>query len=196
MNDSKTEPKTSEGPEQPVEAAEAQTPPGSDEQSQGGEPMGHDIEQLQTDVEQLRTQVLRTAADFENYRKRSAREKEEAVRYANASLLRQLIPILDNFELGLEAAAANPAAQDLVQGMKMVQKQLEELLRNQNVDKIDAVGKPFDPNLHEAITQEAHPEIPEGHVFKQLRPGYKMRDRLLRPSTVMVSSGPDSADAK
>ncbi len=148
--------------------------------------------QLQSDLERFRDLALRSQADFENYRKRSAREKEDAVKYANGTLLERLIPIVDNFELGLAAAAAAGSDKNspILAGMSMVAQQLNDLLADFGVTAIDATGQPFDPNLHEAIAQEHNPLVPEGKVIRQVRKGYKLKDRLLRPANVIVSKGP------
>ena len=144
--------------------------------------------QLQADIERFRDLALRSQADFDNYRKRSAREKEEAVRYANSNLLEKLIPIIDNFELGLAAAGKTENSQ-IVAGMSMVAKQLKDFLADFGVTAIDATGQTFDPNLHEAIAQEHDPKVPEGKVIRQVRKGFKLKDRLLRPANVIVSKG-------
>jgi molecular chaperone GrpE len=143
-----------------------------------------------SEVEKFRDLALRSRAELDNYRKRVVREKEEAIRYANSSLLESLLPILDNFELGLGAAKSTPEAAGIVQGLGMVRKQLEDFLRDHGVDTLDAEGKPFDPNLHEAVAQESSAEVPEGNVIRQLRRGFKLKDRLIRPATVVVSKGP------
>ncbi len=145
---------------------------------------------LQADFERFKDLALRTQADFDNYRKRAAREKEDAVKYANGSFLERLIPILDNFELGLQAARSTAENSPILAGMDMVAKQLHDFLLGQGVEPIVTEGAKFDPNLHEAVAQEESAEVPEGVVLRQLRRGYKLRDRLLRPSTVVVSKGP------
>ena len=133
--------------------------------------------------------ALRAQADFENFRKRAAREKEEALRYANNGLLERLLPVLDNFDLGMMAARQTAGAETIVTGMGMVQRQMEDFLRDAGVTTIDATGAKFDPHLHEALGHEASAEVPEGHVVRQLRKGYKLKDRLLRPANVFVSNG-------
>ena len=133
--------------------------------------------------------ALRAAADLDNYRKRSIREKEEAIRYANSALLEKLLPVLDNFELGLEAAKTAQDPASIVQGMAMVEKQLRDFLTSHGVELIPAEGEAFDPTRHEAVAQEPSREIPEGRVVRQMRKGYKLKDRILRASTVTVSKG-------
>ena len=145
---------------------------------------------LQADLDRFRDLAMRSRADFENYKKRSAREKEEAVKYANTSLLEKLVSIADNFELGLEAARGEGETSPIYSGMNLVLKQLQDFLAENGLRPIDAVGQKFDPNLHEAIAHEPSSEVPEGVVIRQTRRGYRLKDRLLRPSAVVVSSGP------
>lgn len=149
-----------------------------------------ETEGLQADLDRFRDLALRSQADFENYKKRSAREKEEAIKYANSSLLEKLVSIIDNFELGLEAARGEGEKSPIFSGMNMVLKQLMDFLADSGLQPIDAVGQKFDPNLHEAIAHEQSEEVAEGLVIRQTRRGYKLKDRLLRPSSVVVSSGP------
>jgi molecular chaperone GrpE len=144
---------------------------------------------LQADLDRFRDLALRSQADFENYKKRAAREKEDAVKYANSSLLQRLVSILDNFELGLAAAKTESEHSPIYSGMVLVQKQLNDLLEENGLQAIEAEGKKFDPNLHEAIAHEPS-ESAEGTVIRQARRGYRFKDRLLRPARVVVSSGP------
>src|SRR5882724_4503841 len=144
---------------------------------------------LQADLDRFRDLALRSQADFENYKKRAAREKEDAVKYANSALLQRLVSILDNFELGLAAAKTEGEQSPVYFGMVLVQKQLNDLLEENGLQAIEAEGKKFDPNLHEAIAHEPS-ESPEGTVIRQARRGHRFKDRLLRPARVVVSSGP------
>jgi len=143
---------------------------------------------LKADLETYKDLALRARADLDNYRKRMAREKE-ATRYANATFLERLIPILDNFEFGLQAAKSGSSDSAVLDGMTMVYKQLQDFLAGSGVETVDATGQKFDPNLHEAIAQEDHPEAEEGTVVRQIRKGYKLRDRLIRPANVVVAKG-------
>jgi molecular chaperone GrpE len=148
------------------------------------------LDQLRADLDRFRDLAMRSAADLENYRKRASREKEDAVKYANAAFLERLVPILDNFELGLTAAKAEKGAAAIVAGLEMVARQLQDFLTACGVEPVNAdPGTPFDPNVHEAIGQHEHAEIAEGGVIQQMRRGFKLRDRLLRPATVLVSKG-------
>jgi molecular chaperone GrpE len=146
---------------------------------------------LQADLDRFRDLALRSQADFENYKKRCAREKEDAVKYANSSLLERLVAIVDNFELGLEAARDEGEQSPIYSGMTLVLKQLRDFLAENGLQAIEAEGKKFDPNLHEAIAHEPS-RLSEGTVVRQTRRGYRFKDRLLRPSSVVVSSGPVS----
>jgi molecular chaperone GrpE len=147
---------------------------------------------LQADLDRFRDLALRSQADFENYKKRSAREKDEAVKYANSSLLERLVAIVDNFELGLSAAREQSDHSPIYSGMTLVLKQLTEFLADNGLQPIEAVGEKFDPNLHEAIAHEPSSDAPEGTVIRQVRRGYRFKDRLLRPATVVVSAGPST----
>ncbi len=176
---------------QPNDAPEsrgAQTAVAPDPGSENGEQ--DPTASLQADLDRFRDLAQRTQADFENYKKRTAREKEESIKYANSSLLERLIAIIDNFELGLSAAKSEGEKSPIYAGMSMVLKQLTDFLGDNGLQPIDAEGQKFDPNLHEAIAHEASDVVPEEVVIRQMRRGYKMKDRLLRPSSVVVSSGP------
>lgn len=148
------------------------------------------------ELAETRDQMLRLRADFDNFRKRLQKDKDDAVRFANESLIGDLLPILDNFELGLKAAASAADAQGILQGMTMVKSQLERLLTDYGVQPIDALHQPFDPHLHEAVGQQPSADHPEGTVLAQHRRGYRLHDRLLRPATVVVAqAAPTSTPA-
>jgi molecular chaperone GrpE len=136
--------------------------------------------------------LVRVSADFDNYKKRAAREREEATRYANKSLLEKLVPILDNLEAALGAANSVPggASEALTTGVGMTYNQLRSVLADAGLEEIDAAGKPFDPNWHEAVSQQPSAEVPEGTVLQQLRKGFKLKERLIRPATVVVAKKP------
>jgi molecular chaperone GrpE len=137
--------------------------------------------------------LLRTAADFENFKKRAARERQEGIRFANESLIEKLVPVLDNFDQAMAAAAqvgAADSATSLQAGIAMILQQLKTVLKEAGLEEIDATGRPFDPNWHEAVSQKETTEVPDGYVVQQLRKGYKLRDRLLRPAGVVVARKP------
>jgi molecular chaperone GrpE len=133
---------------------------------------------------------LHLAADFDNYKKRAARERQDAVTFANEALLKKLIPTLDAFEMALAAAKPDPASQSLRDGIVMVSKQFKSTLAQADLEEIDATGAMFDPASHEALSQQENGEVPEGRVLQQLRKGYKFRNRLIRPAGVIVAKKP------
>ena len=133
--------------------------------------------------------LLRISADFDNYKKRATRERQDATRYANENLLAKLIPILDNLEMALAtpSGAQTNTGDALKTGVSMVYNQLRSVLSEVGLEEIDATGQPFDPNLHEAVSQQAAADVPEGHVLQQIRKGYKLKERLIRPASVVVA---------
>jgi len=137
-------------------------------------------------------QLLRSTADFDNFRKRAARERQDAIKFANESLLQKLIPVLDNFDMAIAAGgdSKHEAVQSLQAGVNMILSQLRGALTEAGLEEIDAAGRKFDPNFHEAVSQQETADVPEGHVVQQLRKGYKLRERLLRPATVIVAKKP------
>ena len=155
-------------------------------------PTAEQIEELQSraaKADEHWERLLRTTADLDNFKKRAAREKIESAQYATFSLLQKVLPVLDNFEMAL-AAAQNAEGNKLASfqsGVVMIQQQLKSALVESGLEEIDAAGKPFDPNFHEAVSEQESTNIPEGHVLQQLRKGYKFKDRLLRPATVIVA---------
>lgn len=140
--------------------------------------------------------LLRNTAEFDNYKKRAARERQDAIKFANEGLLHKLLPILDNLEAALatvQSGKGDNNVQSLLTGVNMIQQQLRAVLADAGLEEVDATGKPFDPNLHEAVSQTETEEHPEGHVAQQLRKGYKLKERLLRPATVVVAKAPEAA---
>ena len=138
--------------------------------------------------------LLRTTADFDNFKKRAARERIEAAQNASLALIQKLLPILDGFDMAQTAAqkAQGDKLASLQTGVAMIQAQLKGFINDAGVEEVDATGKPFDPALHEAISEQESAGVPEGQVLQQLRKGYKMRDRLLRPATVIVAKKPET----
>jgi molecular chaperone GrpE len=151
-----------------------------------------DLKQRAAKADENWDRLLRATADFENYKKRGQREKQEAIKYANESLLERLIPVLDTFDRAMAATQNGdaPAIQSLQAGITMVHQQLKSVLADAGLEEVDASDKPFDPNAHEAVSQKESVEVPEGTVVQQLRKGYKLSGRLLRPASVIVSHRP------
>jgi molecular chaperone GrpE len=136
--------------------------------------------------------LLRTTADFENFKKRAARERIETAQSAAAAVIQKLLPVLDHIEMAQASAqsAQGDKLASLQAGVAMIQQQLKTVLTETGLEEIDAAGKPFDPALHEAVSQQETSEFPEGHVSQQLRKGYKLKERLLRPAAVVVAKKP------
>ena len=154
-----------------------------------------EIEQLKGQADKAKEYhdlLLRTAAEFDNYKKRVVREKQESAKLANEGILQKLIPVLDNFEMALAATGNNQnvSVQSVQTGVNMILQQLKGVLKDSGLEEIDANGQKFDPNLHEALSQQESSEVAEGQVLQQLRRGYKLRDRLLRPAGVIVAKSP------
>lgn len=168
-----------------------ETPETTEAATAGTAPEGEapSLETMQAELDRFRDLAARSAADFENYRKRVAREREDALKANTSALLSRLLPVLDNFELGLQAAR-NEGSEGVVIGFEIVSRQLADFMASNGVEVIDAVGQKFDPNLHDALGQEASDTVPEGEVIRQTRKGYKLKDRLIRPANVFVSKGP------
>jgi molecular chaperone GrpE len=141
------------------------------------------------EAEENYERLLRVSAEFENYKKRTAREMAEFQKYANQSLLKELLPIIDNLELAIKAAAEASDSTDacLLDGVELTRKEILKVLESFHVEPIDALGQPFDPNFHEAVMREESDEHPENTVVNELQKGYLMHDRLLRPSMVVVA---------
>ena len=147
------------------------------------------LAELQRERDGLQDRLLRTAADFENYRKRMERDRRELSEYAANDVLAELLPIIDNFERALQAPAG-PDLEPFRKGIEMIHKQMLDLLRKRGVVAIDALGADFDPRVHQAVIHEASDEHREGEVMQELQRGYTIGDRLLRPAMVKVAKRP------
>lgn len=148
------------------------------------------IQVLTAERDELRDLMLRSRAEFENVRKRMNRERDEERKYAALPVVRDLLPALDNLERAIEAGESSQDADALIQGVQMVLKQIYDALSQSGVKVIDSVGLQFDPNLHEALQQTPSDEFPSMTVIKEYQKGYQIQDRVIRPSKVIVSSGP------
>lgn len=152
------------------------------------------LEKAEREAAEWRDRAMRTQAELENFRKRMTRERGEAIQYANARLMEDLLPVLDNFEMGLKAAKMESEESMIYQGMKMVHSQTQDFLRDHGVVPVDSVGKVFDPTCHEAVEQQFSDEVEEGYILAEQRRGFRLADRLLRAANVIVSKGPGSAE--
>jgi molecular chaperone GrpE len=158
-------------------------------------PPADPLEELRNQLEQATDQTLRSRAELDNYRKRVAREMDEQRRYANLSLMRDLLPVLDNVQRAIEAAGSSVAGNTqesagLVEGFKMVAELLRGVLKQHNCVEIPALDEPFDPHLHEAVLQQPSDDHAPGTVTKVLQSGFQLHDRVVRPSQVIVSASP------
>jgi molecular chaperone GrpE len=146
-----------------------------------------ELAQLKGERDQLVDRLARLQAEFENARKRAEREKTEFRDFATGNVVEQFLPVLDNFELALKSTGS---AEQLRSGVELIVKQMEEALKQLQVTAIPTVGEPFDPRVHEALGQVEREDLPDEHVADEIRRGYKIRERLLRPAMVRVVSNP------
>jgi molecular chaperone GrpE len=153
------------------------------------------IEALQRERDALQDRLLRTAAEFDNYRKRMDRERRDLAEYAAADVIKDVLPILDNFERALQAPATSET-DAFRKGIELIHKQMFDLLKKRGVTPLEALGADFDPNFHQAVIHEASADHREGEVMQELQRGYLLGDRLLRPAMVKVAKPFDSAQGK
>lgn len=149
-----------------------------------------DGEPAPSPLDALRDQYLRLQADFDNFRKRIDRERKDWSAFAAERIVSDLLPVLDNFDLGIANGEKAADAKSVLDGFRIISSQLETVLKNAGATLVDATGQEFDPNLHEALTYLPSPDVPEGHVIHQSRRGCLLGSKLLRPAQVVVSSGP------
>jgi molecular chaperone GrpE len=143
--------------------------------------------ELQDQLRQAEERVLRTAADAENFKKRLQREKEDQTRYANETFMRELLPVIDNLERAVQHSATAPNQEGLLEGLNMTLKGFIDTLARYGCTVLEAIGKTFDPNFHEAVSQEESSKEEPNTVLKELQKGYMLKERLLRPAMVIVS---------
>ncbi|MGM7721063.1 nucleotide exchange factor GrpE [Metabacillus sp. Hm71] len=145
------------------------------------------IAELQAKLDEAENKLLRSQADFENYKRRSRLDLEAAQKYRAQSLVSEIIPALDNFERALQIEADNDQTKSLLQGMNMVYNQLVQALKNEGVEAINAVGEQFDPHIHQAVMQVEDEKYESNTVVEELQKGYKLKDRVIRPAMVKVN---------
>jgi molecular chaperone GrpE len=151
-----------------------------------------EYERLKAERDSLVERLARLQAEFDNARKREARERSEFRDYAVAGAIEQFLPVLDNFQLALKSTGS---AEQLRTGVELIVKQMEEALRNLNVQPVETVGTQFDPRVHEALEMVEKPDVPDHQVFEEVRRGYRVKERLLRPALVRVASNPQQKEA-
>lgn len=185
-------------PEEPGAKEDSQSPPGGANEglAEGGlwGESAENLQSLRADLAEARQRVLRAQAELENYRKRAARQIEEERRYANLPLIRDLLHVWDNMNRAIQAAEQTGQSDSLLEGFKMVVGQMEEVLNRYHCTRIEAVGKPFDPHLHEAILQQPSNDHPHGTVTQETQTGFQLHDRVVRPSQVIVSATPEESE--
>ncbi|ADC50721.1 MULTISPECIES: nucleotide exchange factor GrpE [Alkalihalophilus] len=143
---------------------------------------------LEAQVAELNNRMLRVQADYDNFRRRSREEKEAAAKYRSQALIEGLLPVVDNFERALLVKPESEEAQSLLSGMEMVYRQLKDTLKNEGVEVIETTGQSFDPHLHQAVMQVSEDGFESNQIVEELQKGYKLKDRVLRPSMVKVNA--------
>ncbi len=208
MNDTASKPEDHDtevpvsNPETEAAASEAETPEIVDETSAEEttttEPtLEEQLKKAQDEAAAAKEAHLRSVADLENFRRRTAREKDDLRAYAAANVVEELMPVLDNLGFALVAAKANNAElKSLADGVEMVGTQFKTALGNHGLKEINPLKETFDPNQHEALSQQTSEDVADGEVLQVVRVGYSLNGRLLRPASVIVSSGPAGDDAK
>ena len=161
----------------------------NDQDAPDADPSAAALDELRRERDALQDRLLRTAAEFDNYRKRVERERRDLAAFAAADVMLDLLPIIDNLERALQAAPGSDA-ESLRRGVDLIHKQMLDVLRKRGVTPIEALGADFDPNIHEAVVHEPSEEHREGEVMQELQRGYTLSDRLLRPSMVKVARRP------
>ncbi len=190
------------GEEQEV-AADAPVEASSPEQQQAAEgaetgdlSLEEQLERAREESRQNQERYLRAIADWENFRRRTVREKDELRQHVIGGLLEDFLPVLDNLELGLQTAANHPEAENVAKGFALVAEQIRSVLERHGLTEIQAEGQVFDPHAHESLSYQPHDEIEEGRIVQVIRKGYALNGRLLRAAAVVVSSGPAADDKK
>jgi len=150
------------------------------------------LEESQKESEQLKERILYQQADFENFKKLKAKEKQEALKFGNETLVKELLPVIDNLERAIEHASKTEDSRGIVEGVELTLSGFLKTLEKVGVTRVEAKGKEFDPNVHEAVAQEESKESPAGTVITELQKGYIMYGRLLRPAMVTVAKSPET----
>lgn len=173
-----------------VEETEVKEEGEQEESAEAEAPVTEDdpVAALKQEVEENYNRYLRVQADFDNFRKRTRKEKEELLKYASQPLIEALLPAIDNLERALAAGQSAEHSDSLIKGVEMVVRQIQQTLEQEGLKAIEAEGKPFDPGFHQAVMQEESAEHEAGIVIQELQKGYVLKDRVIRPAMVKVSS--------
>ena len=170
-----------------AEAPQTETGPSADDGKSGGD--DHRLEELASQLEEANNRYLRLAADFDNFKKRARQEQLDTMRHAAATVVERLLPVVDDANRALDHAPEG-VDEGWLKGVQLTVRQLEDVLASVGVERVSAIGAPFDPKLHEAVGSEESADQPEDTVVVELRPGYRMHDRVLRPALVKVARRP------
>lgn len=156
-------------------------------ETEGGGALAAELEKLRAESEEYQQKLLRTQADFDNFRRRTIKEKEELGKYASAKLITELLPVIDNFERALSSAGESADNSSYAKGVEMIFRQLEGVLQAEGLTPMEVVGEPFNPEFHQAIMQVESDEYEEGTIVEVVQKGYLLKDKVLRPAMVKVS---------
>lgn len=156
-----------------------------------------ELEQVRGELAEIRDRWIRLNADFENFRRRTLKEREEAHQFGHQALAKDLLSTVDNLERAIDAARKSGVGEleSLLQGLELVQRDFASVLARHGVTEVESLGKPFDPSVHEALAQIPDASVAPGTIVQVFRQGYRLRDRLLRPAQVVVSRAGDAGDA-
>jgi molecular chaperone GrpE len=168
----------------------------SDKEKKEIEELKKKLEEKEKEAKENYDRLLRSAADFENYKKRAAKEKEDWIKFANEDVIKAVLPFIDNLERAVNHSEKTEDFKSLVEGIRLTIQQLLKTLNKFGVSRIESLGKPFDPNVHEAMLLVETDEHKPNHVVQEFQKGYLLNDRLLRPATVSVSKPPEKEAEK
>ncbi|AQU79128.1 nucleotide exchange factor GrpE [Planococcus faecalis] len=171
--------------EQSPELVDAEAPDESSSEEESS--ITDEAEELRAQLEAEQNKYLRLLADFDNFKRRTQKDKEIANKFRSQSLLADILPVLDNFERALSLTTSSEESASLLKGVEMVQKSLIEAVNREGLAEIKAVGEPFDPNFHQAVMQEKDESAEAGIVLQELQKGYMLKDRVIRPAMVKVN---------
>lgn len=185
-----------DGEQSSVEMAEGMVEGATGAETEAGQ--ASELESLQQELAETRDQMMRIAAEFDNFKKRMERDKDRLLKYAGENILRDLLTTLDNLDRALDQGSAaaednSKALQAMLEGVELTRKGLVATLERYGVEPLAAIGQPFNPDEHDALTMEASDEVPANHVLREFARGYRFKDRVLRHAQVVVSSGPQAA---
>lgn len=188
MEDKNTELKEEEREEEVVENADQEpVTEEDDEESAETAVSAEEYEVLQEERDKLQDQLLRLQAEYDNFRKRTTKEKQADLKYKSQAIVTELLPVIDNFERGLQVDIEGEAAKGIVEGMEMIYRQLKKVLEDEGVKEIPTNGEQFDPNVHQAVMQVEEDGYESNEIVETLQKGYQLKDKVIRPAMVKVN---------